>query len=81
MADVLGQERSQLVITLKDEHGETFNFNISNPKSDISEDEIRAIAEHIVANNYFTSTKGSDFVAFVKAKIVASETNRYDLSI
>ena len=30
MADVLGQERNQLVITLKDAHGETFNFNISN---------------------------------------------------
>ena len=81
MADVLGQERSQLVITLKDAHGDTFNFNISNPKYDISEEEIKAIAEHIVTNNYFKSTKGSDFVEFVKARVVSSETNRYDLTV
>ena len=37
MADVLGQERSQLVITLKDAHGDTFNFNIYYTKQDISE--------------------------------------------
>ena len=81
MADVVGQERSQLVITLKDTHGETFNFNISNPKYDISELEIKAIAEHIVTNNYFKSTKGSDFVSFVKARVVSSDTNRYDLTV
>ena len=81
MADVLGQERSQLVITLKDAHGETFNFNISNPKYDISEQEIKAIAQHIVTNNYFKSTKGSDFVAFVKARVISSDTNRYDLTV
>lgn len=81
MADVLGQERNQLVITLKDEHGDTFNFNISNPKVDITEDEIKAIAEHIVTNNYFKSSKGSDFVAFVKAKVVSSETDKFDLTI
>ena len=81
MADVVGQERSQLVITLKDAHGETFNFNISNPKYDISELEIKAIAEHIVTNNYFKSTKGTDFVEFVKARVVSSETDRYDLTV
>ena len=81
MADVVGQERSQLVITLKDAHGETFNFNISNPKYDISELEIKAIAEHIVTNNYFKSTKGSDFVAFVKARVVSSENYIYDLTV
>ena len=81
MADVLGQEKSQLVITLKDADGNTFNFNISNPKYDISEQEIKAIAEHIVTNNYFKSTKGSDFVAFVKARVVSSDTNRYDLTV
>ena len=81
MADVLGQERNQLVITLRDASGETFNFNISNPKSDITETEIKAIPQHIVTNNYFTSTKGSDFVAFVKARVVSSETNKYDLTV
>ena len=81
MADVVGQERSQLVITLKDASGETFNFNISNPKYDISEQEIKAIAEHIVTNNYFKSTKGSDFVEFVKARVVSSETDRFDLTV
>ena len=81
MADVLGQEKSQLVITLKDAHGDTFNFNISNPKEDISEQEIKAIAEHIVTNNYFESTKGTDFVEFVKARVVSSETDRFDLTV
>lgn len=80
MADVLGQERSQVVITLKDEHGDLYNFNISNPKEDVSEAEIKAIAEHIIANKYFTSSKGSEFAEFVKAKVVTHSTDRYDLA-
>ena len=80
MADVLGQERSQLVIILKDAYGDTFNFNISNPKYDISEQEIKAIADHIVEHNYFKSTKGADFVEVVKGKVVSSETDKFDLA-
>lgn len=81
MADVLGQERSQVVITLKDAHGDTFNITIANPKYDVSEEEIKALGNHIVEHNYFKSTKGSDFVEFVKAKVVSTETDKFDLSI
>ena len=81
MADVLGQERSQLVITFEDSNGETVNFNISNPRYDVEEEAIRAIAEHIIEHNYFKTSKGSDYAKMVKAKVVASETDRFDLTV
>ena len=45
MADILGKERNQIVITLKCDEAKNHNFTISNPKSDVSEEEIKAIAE------------------------------------
>ena len=50
MADVMGQARSQVVITFKLESGKTWNFNVANPKEDVSEDEIRELAEHILTH-------------------------------
>lgn len=79
MADILGAERSTLVITFKDDFEDTFNFTISNPKYDVTEAEIKEIAEHIIANNLFT--KGSaELVSFVKARVTVTDTDKYDLS-
>lgn len=81
MADIKNQDRSQLVITLKDSNGDNHNITISNPKSDVSEAEIKALAEHIVTNQYLTTSVDNDFVSLVKAKVVVYDTDTFDLIV
>ena len=77
----MNTEKSQLVITFKDSNGETVNFTIANPRYDVEEDAIKAIAQHIIANNYFKTSQGGDYVEMVKARVVVSETEKFDLVI
>lgn len=78
MADVIGVLRSQLVITFKTDGG-TSTLNIPNPRNDVSEADIKALADHVVANGYIKSSTGDDLTAVVKAKVVASDTDKFDL--
>lgn len=78
MADVLGQERNQLVITLKDADSKTHNFSIANPKEGISEEEIKDIAELLM--KVCEPTQGGSFTEIVKARVVVSETDKFDLA-
>ena len=80
MADLLNQERCSLVITFEDEKGEKFNFSISNPKSNVSEQEIKNLAQHILDNNYFMTSKATDYKKVVKARVTNSETDKFDLA-
>lgn len=81
MADVLDKVRNQLVITFKTESGDTYNFTMSNPKDDISEAEIKEIAQCILDNNIFLPSIGAELNAFVKAKVVNTETDQFDLTV
>ena len=76
MADILGKEKNQLVITLSDAD-KSHNFTIANPKEDISEAEIKAIAELLMV--VCEPFKNSNYTKMVKAKVVASETDSFDL--
>lgn len=79
MADLLNQERCSLVITFEDEYAKKFNFTISNPKSNVSEQEIRNLANHILENNYFQTSDGTDYTKIIKARVTNSETDKFDL--
>ena len=77
MADILGKERNQIVITLKCDESKNHNFTISNPKSDVSEEEIKAIAELLM--EVCEPMQHGNYVEIVKGKVVASETDVFDL--
>ena len=77
MADILGKERNQLVITLKCDESKNHNFTISNPKEDISEEEIKTIANLLM--KVCEPMKHGEYVEIVKAKVVASDTDIFDL--
>ena len=77
MADILGKERNQIVITLKYDENTNHNFTIAKPKEDISEAEIKAIADLLI--EVCEPVKGGSYVSIVKGKIVASETDTFDL--
>lgn len=80
MADVLGQERSQLVITLKTDTNENYNFTLANPREDLGESEISQIANYILNNQIFRPKIGSTLASIEKAKIVQTETDKFDLA-
>ena len=77
MADILGKERNQIVITLKCDEAKNHNFTISNPKQDVSEEEIKAIAELLM--EICEPMQHGEYVEIVKAKVVASDTDIFDL--
>ena len=77
MADILGKERNQLVITLKCDEAKNHNFTISNPKEDISEEEIKTIANLLM--KVCEPMQHGEYVEIVKAKVVASDTDIFDL--
>ena len=77
MADILGKEKNQLVITLKCDETKTHNFTIANPKNNISESEIKAIAELLM--EVCEPLQHGEYVEIVKAKVVASESDIFDL--
>ena len=77
MADILGKERNQIVITLKCDESKNHNFTISNPKQDVSEEEIKAIAELLM--EVCEPLQHGNYVEIVKGKVVASETDVFDL--
>ena len=77
MADILGKERNQIVITLKCDEAKNHNFTISNPKSNVSEAEIKAIAELLM--EVCEPMQHGNYVEIVKAKVVASESDIFDL--
>ena len=77
MADILGKERNQIVITLKWDESKNHNFTIANPKSDVSEEEIKAIAELLM--EVCEPMQHGNYVEIVKGKVVASETDIFDL--
>lgn len=79
MADVLGQEKSQLVITFKTDTNENYNFTLANPREDLGESEIQAIANCILNNQIFRPQIGSTLASIEKARIVQTETDKFDL--
>ena len=76
MADILGKEKNQLVITLKCDEAKNHNFTISNPKSGVSEEEIKAIAELLM--EICEPLQHGNYVEIVKGKVVASESDIFD---
>ena len=68
----------KLVMSFERADGEKVNLTINDPKSSISESEIKSAMEVIVAQNIF-APNDMDLVAPLTAKIVQTETTEYDL--
>ena len=73
--------KNQLVITFLTRTNDNFNLTISNVKPNVSEDEIREFANHIVENRVLVNAIGGQLMSMVKAKVVASETDTFDLIV
>jgi hypothetical protein len=70
----------RLLMTFKDEDEKKISLSVDDPREDITEAEIKAVMDLIVAKNIF-APNGMDLVAAVGAKVVVTDTTAYDLVI
>ncbi len=70
----------RLLMTFKDEDEKKISLSVDNPRENITEAEIKAVMDLIVAKNIF-APNGMDLVAAVEAKVVVTDTTAYDLVI
>lgn len=71
-------ETKRLEMTFKNASDTTMKLSVDNPKEDLTDAEVKAAMENIVAKNLFDST-GGDLVAVAGARIVS--TNIEDLDV
>jgi hypothetical protein len=70
----------RLLMTFKDEDEKKISLSVDDPRENITEAEIKAVMDLIVAKNIF-APNGMDLVAAVEAKVVVTDTTPYDLVI
>ena len=68
-----------LQLTFVNETGDKVNFTISNVKPNITEAEVSAAMEAIIANNIFYST-GGDFKTKYSAQLVQRQVTKWELA-
>ena len=74
------QMEVKLLMTFSTEGGKKVSLFITDPREDLTEAEIKAAMDLIVAKNIF-APNGEDLSAVVEAKIVQTETTEYDLVV
>ena len=70
----------KLLMTFSTEGGKKVSLFITDPREDLTEAQIKAAMDLIVAKNIF-APNGEDLSAVVEAKIVQTETTEYDLLV
>jgi hypothetical protein len=70
----------KLLMTFSTAGGKKVSLFITDPREDLTEAEIKAAMDLIVAKNIF-APNGEDLSAVVEAKIVQTETTEYDLVV
>ena len=72
------KQTKRLVMTFKTDGDRKVSLVVDDPRDDISESEIKAAMDLVVAKNIF-APNGDDIVQAVDAKVVVTDTTPYDL--
>lgn len=70
----------RLLMTFVTDAGKTISLYVLDPRTNITESEIKAVMELIVEKNIF-APGGADIVSAKEAKIVRTQTTEYDLVV
>ena len=70
----------RLLMTFKTNDDRKISLSVDDPRADITEAEIKAVMDLIVAKNIF-APNAADLVEAVDAKVVVTDTTPYDLVI
>ena len=74
------EQTKRLVMTFKTDGDRKVSLVVDDPREDISESEIKAAMDLVVAKNIF-APNGDDIVQAVDAKVVVTDTTPYDLEL
>ena len=72
------EQTKRLVMTFKTDGDKKVYLVVDDPRDDISESEIKAAMDLVIAKNIF-APNGDDIVQAVDAKVVVTDTTPYDL--
>ena len=72
------ETKKRLLMTFKTDGGKKVSISVDNPRTDITENEIKDAMTTILNSNIF-SPNGGSLVEMVEAKIVETDTVEYDL--
>ena len=72
------EQTKKLVMTFKTDGDRKVSLVVDDPRDDISESEIKAAMDLVIAKNIF-APNGDDIVQAVDAKVVVTDTTPYDL--
>ena len=72
------EQTKRLVMTFKTDGDRKVSLVVDDPREDISESEIKAAMDLVIAKNIF-APNGDDIVQAVNAKVVVTDTTPYDL--
>ena len=72
------EQSKRLVMTFKTDGDRKVSLVVDDPRDDISESEIKAAMDLVIAKNIF-APNGDDIVQAVDAKVVVTDTTPYDL--
>ena len=67
-------------MTFKTTDDKKVSLSVDNPREDITEAEIKAAMDLVIAKNIF-APGGADIVSTVEAKVVVTDTTPYDLEL
>lgn len=70
----------RLEMVFKNQGDKSSRISVDNPREDITENEIRAAMENIVAMNVFETAEG-DLTSIVSARIITTDVQEIDLNI
>ncbi len=70
----------RLVMSFLTQYDTRVSLSVEDPRTDITEAEIKACMDLIVSKNIF-APKGENLAAAVDAKIVVTDTTPYDLEL
>ena len=72
------KQTKRLVMTFKTDGDRKVSLVVDDPRENISESEIKAAMDLVIAKNIF-APNGDDIVQAVDAKVVVTDTTPYDL--
>ncbi|HSQ87408.1 DUF2922 domain-containing protein [Romboutsia sp.] len=72
--------KTKLLMTFKTSSDKKVSISIDNPRPDVTESEILAVMNLIIANDIF-APEGSALTELVEAKIVQTDTTEFDLAV
>ncbi len=70
--------KKRLEMVFKNQKDKTSRLSLDNPREDVTESDIRAAMENIVATNVFETADG-DLVSVVLARIVSTDVEEFTL--